>query len=95
MIASAVETRSYEPEAIVINDGSKDVSEEPTNMMLIRQLDHLTTEESLYQAVKSLEGVRRSMLIRDKFTKMSCEFAFVEFINERVKVTVKNENHFC
>lgn len=53
-------------------------------MLLLRQLDHLSTEESIYNAVHSLQGVCRAILIRDKLTKMSCEFAFVEFLDMEV-----------
>lgn len=87
-LASATETRTYEAQPIEINDGSKDVSEVPSKFMLLRQLDHLTTEESLYQAVQPFEGVYRSMLIRDKLTKMSCEFAFVEFKDVKVGIHI-------
>ncbi|GAN04927.1 hypothetical protein MAM1_0077c04394 [Mucor ambiguus] len=79
--ASAAEKRTYETETIEINDGTKDISSSPSKMLLLRQLDHLSTEESIYDAVHSLQGVRRAILIRDKLTKMSCEFAFVEFSN--------------
>jgi hypothetical protein len=56
-------------------------------MLLLRKLDHLSTEESIFTAVSSLQGVYRTLLIRDKMTKMSCEFAFVEFIDTQVKRT--------
>lgn len=79
LLASAAEKRTYETETIEINDGTKDVSSSPSKMLLLRQLDHLSTEESIYNAVHSLQGVYRAILIRDKLTKMSCEFAFVEF----------------
>ncbi|KAL7319534.1 hypothetical protein PS15m_002666 [Mucor circinelloides] len=77
--SSAAEKRTYETETIEINDGTKDISSSPSKMLLLRQLDHLSTEESIYNAVHSLQGVYRAILIRDKLTKMSCEFAFVEF----------------
>ncbi|CAO3627821.1 unnamed protein product [Mucor fragilis] len=79
--ASAAEKRTYETETIEINDGTKDMSSSPSKMLLLRQLDHLSTEESIYNAVHSLQGVLRAILIRDKLTKMSCEFAFVEFLD--------------
>ncbi|KAI8095448.1 hypothetical protein BDF21DRAFT_405891 [Thamnidium elegans] len=80
-ISSSNEIRTNETETIEINDGTKDISDIPSNMLLLRQLDHLTTEESIFEAVSSLEGVYRTLLIRDKLTRMSCEFAFVEFID--------------
>lgn len=54
-------------------------------MLLIRQLDHFSTEESVYNAVSSLQGVVRTLLIRDKMTRMSCEFAFIEFSHIQVE----------
>lgn len=84
MLASAAEKRTYETETIEINDGTKDMSSSPSKMLLLRQLDHLSTEESIYNAVHSLQGVLRAILIRDKLTKMSCEFAFVEFLDIQV-----------
>ncbi|KAG2192727.1 hypothetical protein INT47_006444, partial [Mucor saturninus] len=78
-ISSSKEIRTNETESVAINDGTRDVSTVPSNMLLIRQLDHFSTEESIYNAVSSLEGVVRTLLIRDKMTRMSCEFAFIEF----------------
>ncbi|KAL0080195.1 hypothetical protein F4703DRAFT_1189272 [Phycomyces blakesleeanus] len=48
-------------------------------MILIRNLDNLTTEETLFQALKEFEGLHRVLLIRDKLAKMSCEYGFAEF----------------
>lgn len=62
-----------------INDGADDVSTAPTSMLLLRNLDNLSSEESIYKAVEQCDGVRRILLIKDKLTKMSCGFAFVEF----------------
>ncbi|KAF7725999.1 hypothetical protein EC973_009145 [Apophysomyces ossiformis] len=78
---STVEKRSNTTESMDINDGSKDASFAPSGMILLRNLDNLSTEESIYNAVKHFEGVRRVLLIKDKLAKMSCEFAFVEFEN--------------
>lgn len=78
-ISSSNEIRTNDTETVEINDGTKDISTTPTNLLLLRQLDHLTTEESIFNAVNTLQGVYRALLIRDKMTKMSCEYAFVEF----------------
>lgn len=53
-------------------------------MLLLRRLDHLSTEESIFNAIASLQGVARTLLIRDKMTRMSCEFAFIEFTSVQV-----------
>ncbi|CEP11713.1 hypothetical protein [Parasitella parasitica] len=91
--SSAAEKRSYELETIEINDGTKDSSSVPSKMLLLRRLDHLSTEESIYNAVHSIHGVYRVILIRDKMTKMSCEFAFVEFSDIEVWVHLEKKNH--
>lgn len=69
---------------MAINDGSKDISYSPSNMLLVRQLDNLSSEESVYSAMAQFQGVHRVILIRDKLTKMSCEFTFIEFVNVQV-----------
>lgn len=76
--------RTSETDTIEINDGTKDISATPTHLLLLRKLDHLSTEESIFNAVNSLQGVHRALLIRDKMTKMSSEFAFVEFDSVQV-----------
>jgi RNA recognition motif-containing protein len=85
VVAASAEKRSLETDTIEINDGTKDISTVPSKIILLRQLDHLSTEESIFSSVQSLQGVQRAILIRDKMTKMSCEFAFVEFDNVQVK----------
>lgn len=83
-IASSNEIRTNDTEQVEMNDGTKDISTQPSTMLLLRQLDHLSTEESIFNAVNTLEGVYRTFLIRDKMTKMSCEYAFIEFTDIRV-----------
>lgn len=73
-----------------INDGAKDVSYSANNMLLLRNLDNLSSEESIYQAVEGFRGIRRALLIRDKLTKMSCGFAFLEFDNPEVRIRREN-----
>ncbi|KAI9262374.1 hypothetical protein BDA99DRAFT_511044 [Phascolomyces articulosus] len=76
---SKAEKRSKETESMDINDGTMDVTYTPTHMLLLRNLDHLSSEESIFHALQSMSGLRRVLLIKDKLTRMSCEFAFVEF----------------
>ncbi|KAG1144166.1 hypothetical protein G6F37_008738 [Rhizopus arrhizus] len=80
-IREAIETRTYSTDTLEIDDGTKDVSLVPSNMLLLRDLDHLTTEESIYSAISPYYGVHRVLLIRDKLTKLSCSFAFIEFVD--------------
>jgi RNA recognition motif-containing protein len=85
MMVVAASTEKRTTDTIEINDGTRDISAVPSKIILLRQLNHLSTEESIFNAVQSLQGVQRAILIRDKMTKMSCEFAFVEFDNVQVK----------
>ncbi|PHZ12639.1 uncharacterized protein RHIMIDRAFT_134864 [Rhizopus microsporus ATCC 52813] len=78
-IRAATETRTYSTDTLEINDGTKDVSLVPSHLILLRGLDHLTTEESIFKAISSFQGLYRTLLIRDKLTKLSCSFAFIEF----------------
>jgi hypothetical protein len=84
LIGEAIETRTYSTDTLEIDDGTKDVSLVPSNMLLLRDLDHLTTEESIYSAISPYYGVHRVLLIRDKLTKLSCSFAFIEFVDIQV-----------
>ncbi|ORY98866.1 hypothetical protein BCR43DRAFT_209732 [Syncephalastrum racemosum] len=72
-------TRMKESETLKISDGVRDVSYVPNSLLLLRNLNTLSSEESVYRAVSTFPGMRRVLLIRDKLTRMSCEFAFVEF----------------
>lgn len=69
---------------MAINDGTSDVSQMASNMLLLQNLDHLSSEESIFNAVKEYQGIQRVLLIKDKLTRMSCEFAFVDFVNVQV-----------
>lgn len=70
---------------MAINDGASDISQMASNMLLLQNLDHLSSEESIFNAVKEYQGVRRVLLIKDKLTRMSCEFAFVDFNSVQVR----------
>ncbi|KAG1438855.1 hypothetical protein G6F56_012500 [Rhizopus delemar] len=45
-----------------MDDGNNDKSTEPSNLLLLRDLDHLSTEESIYKAMSPYEGVYRVLL---------------------------------
>ncbi|CAG8519615.1 5604_t:CDS:2 [Ambispora leptoticha] len=64
------------------NDGSKDASIYPHNILLVRGLDPLTTEESLYSAINSISPqgmLKRVLLIKDRASRISWGFAFLEY----------------
>ncbi|CDH50263.1 rna-directed rna polymerase 2 [Lichtheimia corymbifera JMRC:FSU:9682] len=83
--------RSKETESMAINDGTSDVSQMASNMLLLQNLDHLSSEESVFNAVKEYQGIQRVLLIKDKLTRMSCEFAFVDFVNVQCAVTAMRQ----
>lgn len=74
-----------ESETLKLSDGTRDVSYVPNSLLLLRNLNTLSSEESVYRAVSGFPGMRRVLLIRDKLTRMSCEFAFVEFDSPQVR----------
>ncbi|KAI7874653.1 hypothetical protein K492DRAFT_211436 [Lichtheimia hyalospora FSU 10163] len=83
--------RSKETESMAINDGTSDVSQMASNMLLLQNLDHLSSEESIFNAVKEYQGIQRVLLIKDKLTRMSCEFAFLDFMNVQCAVTAMRQ----
>ncbi|KAI9498474.1 hypothetical protein BDB00DRAFT_450183 [Zychaea mexicana] len=83
---SKAQKRSKEIESMAINDGTKDVAHTSNNMILLRNLDNLSSEESIFYAVRSLPSLRRVLLIKDKLTRMSCGFAFVEFTSAQAAI---------
>ncbi|KAJ9082572.1 hypothetical protein DSO57_1003343 [Entomophthora muscae] len=71
------------PDATV-NTGETDIGFAPSHMILVRGLDTLTTEEELYDAVRSISEVCRIWLIKDRFSHVSCGFGFLEFPSQMV-----------
>ncbi|KAG8691848.1 hypothetical protein FRC11_007814 [Ceratobasidium sp. 423] len=71
------------------NDGTRDIGNTQAPVVLLRGVDFQATVEEISEAVKEstgpkcdgLKGARKVMLIRDKQTKASLGFAFVEYIN--------------
>ncbi|CUA72458.1 hypothetical protein RSOLAG22IIIB_01127 [Rhizoctonia solani] len=71
------------------NDGTRDIGNTQAPVVLLRGVDFQATVEEISEAVKEstgpkcegLKGARKVMLIRDKQTRASLGFAFVEYIN--------------
>ncbi|OZJ05586.1 hypothetical protein BZG36_01723 [Bifiguratus adelaidae] len=67
-----------------VNDGARDVGEHPSSLLLVRGLDNLVSEESLYEAVTTLLDastaalVLRTMVVKDRASSVSCGFGFIE-----------------
>ncbi|KTW30316.1 hypothetical protein T552_00789 [Pneumocystis carinii B80] len=73
---------------LVQNDGSQDIATTPSQFLLLRKLDVLTTEELIVKGMAKLQvPIVRVLLIRDRATRQSWGFAFVEYadVNESKK----------
>ncbi|CAE6491534.1 unnamed protein product [Rhizoctonia solani] len=74
------------------NDGTRDIGNTQAPVVLLRGVDFQATVEEISEAVKEstgpkcegLRGARKVMLVRDKQTRASLGFAFVEYINNTV-----------
>ncbi|KAI9138067.1 hypothetical protein BKA69DRAFT_1127685 [Paraphysoderma sedebokerense] len=64
-----------------VNDGTKDVGTMPCHLLVVRNVDPLTTEESIYNVFSGLSLVKQVRLIRDRMTNLSWGFAFVEYFD--------------
>lgn len=71
------------------NDGTRDIGNTQAPVVLLRGVDFAATVEEISEAVKEstgskndgLKGARKVMLVRDRLSKASLGFAFVEYIN--------------
>lgn len=74
------------------NDGTRDIGNTQAPVVLLRGVDFAATVAEIADAVKEsagpkgdgLKGARKVMLVRDRFSKASLGFAFVEYINNHV-----------
>ncbi|KAF8758508.1 WD40 repeats protein [Rhizoctonia solani] len=74
------------------NDGTRDIGNTQAPVVLLRGVDFQATVGEIAEAVREstgpkcdgLKGARKVMLIRDKQTKASLGFAFVEYVSNTV-----------
>ena len=72
--------KSLTQKAWVYNDGTGDVGDSPTQFLLVRNLDTMLQEETIAKGLAKLEAIpKRVLLIRDRKTKLSWGFAFIEY----------------
>ncbi|PPQ89061.1 hypothetical protein CVT25_006433 [Psilocybe cyanescens] len=79
-----------------MNDGTRDIGNAQSPVLLFRGLDPLSGPQAIYQAMLSsagtgkegAKGMRRIILIKDKVTMASFGFAFVEFVDVQSAATV-------
>ena len=75
-----------------MNDGTRDIGNTQSSILLFRGLDPLSGPQAIYQAMlyssgpgrNGPKGMRRIILIKDKVTMASYGFAFVEFVDIQV-----------
>lgn len=76
------------------NDGTRDIGNTQSPVLLFRGLDPLSGPQAIHQAMitsfgpgkQGAKGMKRIVLIKDKVTMASFCFAFVEFIDVEVRV---------
>ncbi|GAA5913667.1 uncharacterized protein JCM6883_004044 [Sporobolomyces salmoneus] len=80
------------------NDGTRDVGSTPSQILLLRGLDTLTNEEEIVAALArvggrasgavSRGGVKKIYIVRDRGSKQSWGFAFVQFSDVKLATDV-------
>ncbi|KAI3610452.1 rna-directed rna polymerase 2 [Moniliophthora roreri] len=78
------------------NDGTRDIGNSQTAVLLFRGLDPLSGPQAIHQAMRSSagpgkdggKGMKRIILIKDRVTMASFGFAFVEFVDIQSASTV-------
>lgn len=92
------------PSGAAINDGARDIGGSPTSILLLRGLDPLSTEQDIAtnlqhipdpsQTVNS-DSVKKVMLIKDRNTRGSWGFAFVQFADVQVSLNLQQRPKLC
>ena len=76
-----------------VNDGTRDIGTTQCPVLLIRGLDPISSPEAIALALKNSEGpgkeggkgLKRILLVKEKTTKVSWGFAFLEFVDAAVR----------
>ncbi|KAF9237667.1 hypothetical protein BU15DRAFT_88660 [Melanogaster broomeanus] len=79
-----------------MNDGTRDIGNAPAAVLLFRGLDPLSGPQAIAQAMmgsagpgrEGHKGMKRIILIKDKVTMASFQFAFIEFVDIQAASTV-------
>lgn len=77
------------------NDGTRDIGSAPGPILLLRGLDTLNSENDIYRAFCSMPnplstdftdkpGIRKVMMAKDRASRTSLGFAFVQFADTEV-----------
>jgi RNA recognition motif-containing protein len=79
-VAPSSPPKSLAHKAWVYNDGSGDVGDTASQFLLVRNLDTMLQEETIATGMAKLEVIpKRILLIRDRKTKVSWGFGFIEY----------------
>ncbi|KAI8055486.1 hypothetical protein BDF22DRAFT_677372 [Syncephalis plumigaleata] len=74
----------------LLNDGTRDIGTTLHHTLLIRNLDPLCDEEHIYgsvlMATDKVTTPLRVLLVRDRTTRRSCSYAFVEFADNTASI---------
>ncbi|BGP40534.1 hypothetical protein JCM10449v2_004496 [Rhodotorula kratochvilovae] len=86
------------PQGFYVNDGTRDIGTTPSNILLLRGLDPLTSEEEVAVALARVGGranqeiarggIKRVMIAKDRASRSSWGFAFVQFNDIRLATDV-------
>lgn len=78
-----------------MNDGTRDIGSSPTQILLLRGLDPLTSEEEIIATLSTVvgrpgneiregAGIKKVMIAKDRASRSSWGYAFVQFSDVRV-----------
>ncbi|GAA5896834.1 hypothetical protein JCM8208_007103 [Rhodotorula glutinis] len=85
-------------QSFYVNDGTRDIGSAPSSTLLLRGLDPLTGEDEIFSTLARVGGranqeiakggVRRVMVAKDRASRSSWGFAFVQFADVRLATDV-------
>ncbi|GAA5945160.1 hypothetical protein JCM3775_004875 [Rhodotorula graminis] len=85
-------------QSFYVNDGTRDIGSAPSSTLLLRGLDPLTGEDEIFSTLARVGGranqeiakggVRRVMIAKDRASRSSWGFAFVQFVDVRLATDV-------
>ncbi|GAA6023535.1 hypothetical protein JCM8202_002669 [Rhodotorula sphaerocarpa] len=85
-------------QSFYMNDGTRDIGTTPSNMLLLRGLDPLTNEDDIAASLSRVGGrpgqdvgrggLKRVMLVKDRASRSSWGFAFVQLADTRLATDV-------
>jgi hypothetical protein len=73
---------AYQPQ--LLNVGARDIGIVPNSILLVRDLPPLVNEAGIWNALTFLGPLVRVMLVKDRQSKISWGYCFVEFSDTQV-----------